>query len=103
VSNSRIISYGFIVGRYFFFCGLLNKYWSNLSREGYLKLAIFTFLMIAGILSWFKFNELFIQAFKELFKFEITKASYYFTFFCIGFLGDLILFLKGTYEIMILG
>lgn len=66
-------------------------------------MVIVTFLIIGWILSWFKFNELFTQAFKELFKLEITNASYYFVFFCIGFLGDLVLFIKGTYEVIILG
>jgi hypothetical protein len=66
------------------------------------KMAIVTFLLIGWILSWFKFNKLFIQAFKELFNFEITNASYYFVFFGIGFLGDIILFIKGTYEIILL-
>ena len=72
-------------------------------REGgYLKMAILTFLIIGWILSWFGFHKLFIQAFKELFKLEISKASYYFIFFCIGFFGDLILFIKGTYELILL-
>ena len=66
-------------------------------------MAIVTFLLIAWILSWFKFDTLFIQAFKELFKKDITIASYYFLFFCIGLIGDLTLFFKGTYEIIILG
>jgi hypothetical protein len=65
-------------------------------------MAIVTFLIIGWILSWFKFNKLFIQAFKELFKLEITNASYYFVFFCLGFLGDLILLFKGTYELILL-
>jgi hypothetical protein len=39
-------------------------------------MAIVTFLIIGWILSWFKFNKLFIQAFKELFELEITNASY---------------------------
>ena len=65
-------------------------------------MAIVTFLIIAWILSWFKFNKLFVQAFKELFKLEITNASYYFVFFCIGLFGDIILFFKGTYEIILL-
>ena len=50
-------------------------------------MAILTFLMIGWILSWFGFNKLFIQGFKELFKLEITKASYYLVFFCIGLFG----------------
>ena len=65
-------------------------------------MAIITFLFIAWILSWFKFNRLFIQAFKELLNKEITNASYYFVFFCIGAFGDFILFFKGTYELIIL-
>jgi hypothetical protein len=65
-------------------------------------MAIVTFLIIGWILSWFKFNKLFIQAFKELFKLEITNASYYFVFFCLGFFGDLILLFKGTYELILL-
>ncbi len=65
-------------------------------------MTIITFLIIGWILSWFKFNKLFIQAFKELFKKEISNASYYFVFFCIGVFGDLILFFKGTYELIML-
>lgn len=72
-------------------------------KEVYQKVAIITFLMIAWILSWFTFDKLFIQACKELFKLEITNASYYFVFFSIGFLGDIVLFFKGTYEIILLG
>ena len=65
-------------------------------------MAIVTFLIIGWILSWFGFDKLFIQAFKELIKLNITNASYYFVFFCIGFFGDLILLFKGTYEIILL-
>ncbi|WP_269751489.1 hypothetical protein [[Bacillus] enclensis] len=36
--------------------------------------------------------RLVIQAIKEMFSKEITKASYYFIYFCIGTLGDIILF-----------
>ncbi|HDR7636325.1 MULTISPECIES: hypothetical protein [Bacillus] len=60
---------------------------------------IIIFLLTGWILSWFKFDKLFIQAFKELFNKEITIASYYFMFFCIGALGDLILFFNGDYII----
>ncbi len=60
---------------------------------------IVSFLLIGWILSWFKFNNLFIQAFKELFNKEITNATYYFIFFCIGTMGDLILFIKGNYNV----
>ena len=65
-------------------------------------MAIVTFLIIGWILSWFKFNHLFIEAFKELFRMEISNASYYFVFFLVGSVGDLILFLQGTYEIILL-
>lgn len=65
-------------------------------------MAIITFLLIAWILSWFEFDTLFIQAFKELFKMSITNATYYFVFFGIGIFGDIILFLKGTYELILL-
>lgn len=58
---------------------------------------IVVFLLTAWILSWFSFEKLFIQAFKELFNKDITKASYYFVFFCIGAIGDLILFFNGEY------
>jgi len=60
---------------------------------------IVSFLLIGWILSWFKFNALFIQALKELFNKEITIASYYFVFFCIGTFGDLLLFFKGAYNV----
>ena len=65
-------------------------------------MAIITFLLIAWILTWFKFQHLFIQAFKELFKLDITNASYYFVFFCIGSFGDLILFIQGSYEMILI-
>jgi hypothetical protein len=60
---------------------------------------IVSFLLIGWILCWFKFNNMFIGAFKELFNMEITIASYYFIFFCIGTIGDLILFIKGIYNV----
>ena len=58
---------------------------------------IIIFLLSGWILSWFRFNLLFISAFKELFNKDITNASYYFIFFCIGAVGDLILFFNGSY------
>lgn len=60
-------------------------------------MTIVTFLIIAWILSWFKFEKLFIQALKELFNKEVTKASYYFIFFCIGVIGDIVLLFNGTF------
>ncbi|MCA0173086.1 MULTISPECIES: hypothetical protein [Bacillaceae] len=60
-------------------------------------MTIVSFLLIGWILSWFKFEQLFIQAFQELFNKTITKASYYFIFFCIGALGDIVLLVKGTF------
>jgi hypothetical protein len=62
-------------------------------------MTIASFLIIGWILSLFKFNKLFIQAFQELFNKEISNASYYFEFFCIGLFGDLILLIKGTYYV----
>ncbi|MEK4231245.1 hypothetical protein [Solibacillus sp. FSL H8-0538] len=62
---------------------------------------IVSFLVIGWILSWFKFNNLFIQAFKELFNKEITIASYYFIFFCVGIIGDLFLSIRGAYDVWI--
>lgn len=38
-----------------------------------------------------------VFAFKELFNIEVTMASYYFIFFCIGIIFDLVLLLKGDY------
>ncbi|WP_077618355.1 hypothetical protein [Bacillus sinesaloumensis] len=58
---------------------------------------IISFILIGWILSWFTFEKMFIQSFKELFNKEITIASYYFVFFCIGAIGDLILFFNGNY------
>lgn len=67
-----------------------------------MNIAIVTFLIINWVLSWFKFNKFFIQAFKELFKLEITIATYYFSFFIIGFIGDIILFFQGFYKFILL-
>ena len=47
-------------------------------------MAIVTFLLIAWILSWFKFNKMFIHGVQELFHLEISQASYYLVFFGIG-------------------
>lgn len=60
---------------------------------------IVSFLLIGWILSWFKFNYMFNQVFKELFKKDITIASYYFVFFCVGTIGDLVLFVRGSYDV----
>ncbi|MGG1685920.1 hypothetical protein [Pseudalkalibacillus sp. NRS-1564] len=60
-------------------------------------MTIVSFLLIGWILSWFKFEQLFIQAFQELFNKTITKASYYFIFFCIGLIGDIVLLLNGSF------
>ncbi|WP_223702075.1 hypothetical protein [Sutcliffiella deserti] len=60
-------------------------------------MTIVSFLVIAWILSWFDFEQIFIKAFKELFNKEITKASYYFIFFCIGVIGDIALLFNGTF------
>ncbi|HYE69159.1 MAG TPA: hypothetical protein VEA58_11150 [Anaerovoracaceae bacterium] len=60
-------------------------------------MAIITFMLIGWILNWFKFEKLIIQTFKELFNRDITKATYYFLFFCIGVLGEIILLFQGAY------
>lgn len=60
-------------------------------------MTIVGFLLIGWILSWFSFDKLLILAFEELFNKEITIASYYFIFFVIGVIGDLILLFKGEY------
>jgi hypothetical protein len=60
-------------------------------------MAILTFLIIAWILNWFKFESMIIQAFKELFNKDITKSSYYFLFFCVGIFGEIVLLFQGAY------
>ncbi|AJI26355.1 hypothetical protein BF28_5890 (plasmid) [Bacillus cereus E33L] len=45
---------------------------------------IISFLLTGWISSWFKYDELFIQALKELFNKKVTIASYYFIFFVLG-------------------
>ncbi|QFT87613.1 hypothetical protein FIU87_03025 [Bacillus sp. THAF10] len=60
-------------------------------------MTIAAFLIIAWVLSWFGFNRLFVKAIQELFNKEVSSASYYFIFFCIGVIGDLILFFRGQY------
>lgn len=63
-----------------------------------INMAIITFLIIGWILSWFKFEEMVIQAFKELFSKDITKATYFFLFLCLGAFGEIVLLLQGTYS-----
>lgn len=65
-------------------------------------MAILTFLGIAWILNLFKFDHLFIQAFKELFGRDVTKATYYFVFLCIGVFGEIVLLFQGAYYISFL-
>lgn len=57
-------------------------------------MAIITFLIIGWILNWFKFERLFIQAFKELFGKDVTKATYYFLFLFVGVFGEIVLLFK---------
>ena len=54
--------------------------------DGGIDIAIITFLLIGWILNWFKFEGLVIQAFRELFNKDITKASTI-SCFSIGFLA----------------
>lgn len=60
---------------------------------------ILSLLLTSWVLSWFGFDKLFIQAIKELFKKEVTIASYYFVFFCVGTIGELVLFFNGHYAV----
>ena len=60
-------------------------------------MAIVTFLGIAWVLNLFKFDQLFIQAFKELFGKDVSKATYYFLFLCIGIFGEIVLLFQGAY------
>lgn len=60
-------------------------------------MAIIAFIIIGWILSLFKFEQLIIEAFKELFNKDVSKSSYYFLFFCIGVLGDIVLLFQGAY------
>ncbi|MEH6944121.1 hypothetical protein [Bacillus sp. JJ722] len=59
-------------------------------------MTIVSFIIIAWVLSWFKFEQIFIQAFKELFSKEISTASYYFLFACIGAIGDIVSLFNGS-------
>ncbi|MBS4207346.1 hypothetical protein [Bacillus sp. FJAT-50079] len=59
-------------------------------------MTIISFIIIAWVLSWFKFEQLFIRAFKELFNKEITIASYYFLFACVGAIGDVVALFNGS-------
>lgn len=65
-------------------------------------MAICTFLLIGWILNWFKFDLFVIQAMKEIFNKDISKATYYFIFFCIGILGEIILLFQGAYYVYFL-
>ncbi|MGL5549191.1 MAG: hypothetical protein ACRDD4_05810 [Culicoidibacterales bacterium] len=60
-------------------------------------MAITFFLLTGWLLSWFKFEQLFVQACAELFGKQLTVASYYFCFFVIGVIGDLVLLFQGSY------
>lgn len=65
-------------------------------------MAIITFLGVAWILSLFKFDRMFIQAFKELFNKDVTRATYYFLFLCIGIFGEIVLLFQGAYYVSFL-
>jgi hypothetical protein len=62
-----------------------------------LKMSIVSFLLVAWFLSWFNVNALFVRAIKELFNKEVTDATYYFVFLCIGIIGEIILLFRGIY------
>lgn len=61
-------------------------------------MTIITFLIVGWILSWFKFDQLMTQAFQELFGKKLTKATYYFMFFCLWVLGEIVLLFQGAYS-----
>jgi hypothetical protein len=65
--------------------------------KGIINMAIITFIFIGWILNLFKFEQLIIQAFKELFNKDITKATYYFMFLCVGIFGEIVLLFQGAY------
>jgi hypothetical protein len=65
--------------------------------KGIINMAIITFIFIGWILSLFKFEQLIIQAFKEIFNKDITKATYYFLFLCVGVFGEIVLLFQGVY------
>lgn len=65
-------------------------------------MAIITFLIISWILTWFKFEKMFIKAFKELFGKDITEATYYFSFLCVGAFGEIVLLFQGAYYVYFL-
>lgn len=44
---------------------------------------IISFLLTSWILSWFRFDELFIQALKEIFNKKVTIASYFILYFFV--------------------
>lgn len=60
-------------------------------------MAILTFLLVGWILSLFRFERLFTTAVREIFGRDVTEASYYFLFLCIGIVGELILLFQGAY------
>lgn len=51
-------------------------------------------LLLAWILSLFEFDRMFVKALDELFNKQITNSSYYFSFFAVGALLDLIRFFR---------
>lgn len=63
-------------------------------KKGGINMMIIIFLLIGWLLSWFNFDMVFIRAFDELFNMDITTASYYFIFFLIGAVGDLITYFR---------
>jgi hypothetical protein len=51
-------------------------------------------LLVAWILTWFGFDDLFIKGFHELFNKEISVATYYMIFLGIGLVIDFLMIFK---------
>lgn len=51
-------------------------------------------LLVAWMLTWFDFDEYFIRGFNEITSKNISIAGYYFIFFVVGVLIDLIYMLR---------
>lgn len=51
-------------------------------------------LMLSWMLTWFNFDTIFMRSVNELFNINITINGYYFIFFLIGVIADIINFLR---------
>jgi len=84
-------------------CATLKLYGCLVGTKmaGLLSLRLSTYRFKSYVVTYIKitFYELTTNFHKELFKKEITIASYYSIFFCVGAFGNLILFINGTYNV----